>query len=91
MTSRFVLVDGETIVNSVYGGTREFLESHPDYQGYTVVDVSDMDPWPSVDWTYVDGEFVPPVTNVEAAPVPGAFEEEIVTEVENITPAIGEV
>jgi predicted component of type VI protein secretion system len=91
MTSRFVLVDGETIVNSIYGGTAEFLESHPDYEGYTVIDVTDMDPWPSVDWTYVDGEFVPPVTNFEAAPVPGAFEEEIITEVENIAPAVGEV
>jgi hypothetical protein len=91
MINKFVLVDGEDVVNSIYGGTKEFLESHPDYENYLVIDVTDMDPWPGVNWKYIDGEFVPPITNVEAALTPGAFEEEVMSEVENIAPAIGEV
>lgn len=54
----WALVDGETIINVVVGGTPEWFAEHEDYKAYTVIDVTDMEEKPSPSgWFYKDGEF----------------------------------
>lgn len=84
---KWAIVNGTDVVNTTAGGTREFLESHPDYQGMLIIDVTDMDPYPSPYWTYEDGEFKMPdpendprVPSIEERNGTGKFEETIVDE-----------
>jgi hypothetical protein len=60
MQKRWAIVNGTDVVNTVVGGDREFLESLPDYEGMLIVDVTDIEMYPSPYWTYEDGEFKMP-------------------------------
>lgn len=91
-TKKFAIVRGEDVINSCLGGSIEFFESLPDNEGCTIIDISDMNPWPGVNWKYIDGEFIAPETKYEGAGVPeGAFEEEDTTAPTSVTPALGVV
>lgn len=84
MQKKFAIVNGTDVVNAVVGGTKEFLEGLPDYEGMLVIDVTDMEMTPSPYWTYEDGEFkMPDPENdprVHKDGGTGKFEETIVDE-----------
>lgn len=84
MEKRWAIVNGTDVVNSCVGGTKEFFESLPDYEGMLVIDITDMDPYPTPYWTYEDGEFkMPDPENdprVFKGNGTGKFEETIVDE-----------
>jgi hypothetical protein len=74
----YALVNGEEIINVVYGGSPEWFAEHEDYKVYDLIDVTDMSEKPSPSgWTYKDGEFVkdpmpeplPPVAAEDSEPV----------------------
>lgn len=88
------IVNGTDVVNTIVGGTREFLESIPDYEGMLFIDVTEMEMTPSPYWTYEDGEFkMPDPENdprVSKEGGTGMFEETIVdTDFVPDTPPLG--
>ncbi len=77
MERTYALVNGEAIINVVYGGSPEWFAEHEDYKVYELIDVTDMEEKPSPSgWTYQNGEFVkdpmpeplPPVAAEDSEP-----------------------
>lgn len=58
-----------SVVQNVAEGDQQWAEAvAPEWQA--VIDVTDMDPAPSIGWSYVDGQFVAPPTPEPVPPEP---------------------
>ena len=74
MERTYALINGEEIINVVYGGSPEWFAEHEDYKVYDLIDVTDMSEKPSPSgWSYKDGEFV---KDPMPDPLPPVIEEE---------------